>query len=372
MKVQIRTLALILVLALFAAACGGDDTEGADAGGGDAGGEATEAAPEPTTAAPADGTSTPEAGEASETAASDTSDITVPTADSEYQITLIPGVIGDEFYVSMECGAKAAAEQAGVQLDVQGADTFDPPAQIPVLEAVIASEPDAILIAPTDGQALLAPLQEAVDAGITVVLVDTTLGDPSLAVSQISSDNVAGGQQAAETLANLIDEPGSVLVVNVNPGITTTDQRQQGFEEGIQEFDLEYLGAEYSNNEPAQAAQIVSATVAAVPDLRGIFATNLFSAEGSATGLRQADAADQVAIVGFDAGPAQIDQLREGLVQALIAQRPNEIGRLGVAQAVTALNGGEPEAQITTGFESITQENMEEPEKQDAVYQSSC
>jgi ribose transport system substrate-binding protein len=158
------------------------------------------------------------------------------------------------------------------------------------------------------------------------------------------------------------------------PGFTlTTDQREEGFAQGIGAYpDIEYLGAEYSNNEPAQAAEIVQATVAAVPNLEGIFATNLFSAEGSATGLRQANAAEQVAIVGFDAGPAQIDQLEEGLVEALLAQRPSEIGRLGVAQAVTALNGGQPEEQITTGFEVITQDNLDQPEIQDAIYQSEC
>lgn len=365
MKHYIRTSALVAVLALLAAACGGDDTASQDTG--DAAATEAPAADTATTEPAAESTPQEEGGSTEAAAAGD-----IPTADSEYQITLIPGVIGDEFYVSMECGAQEAAQQAGVSLDVQGADTFDPPAQIPVLEAVIASQPDAILIAPTDGQALLAPLQEAVDAGITVVLVDTTLEDPSLAVSQIASDNVAGGEQAADTLASLINEEGSVLVVNVNPGITTTDQRQQGFEQGIQEYpDIEYLGTEFSNNEPAQAAEIVQATLAAEPDLQGIFATNLFSAEGSATGVRQADA-EQVSIVGFDAGPAQIDQLREGLVQALIAQKPSEIGRLGVAQAVTALNGGQPEEQITTGFEVITPDNLDDPAIQEALYQSEC
>lgn len=343
-----RTLAiaaLLAALSLVAAACGDDGAEET-----------------------ADDEATP--GETTDEAATD-EDAAAP-GDGDYAITLIPGVIGDEFYVTMECGAQEAAEELGVTLDVQGPNQFAAPEQIPILEAVIAEGPDAILIAPTDTQALQAPIQAAVDAGITVVLVDTTLEDPSIAVSAIASDNIEGGRAAAEALAELMAEEGSVLVVNVNPGISTTDQRQEGFEEGIAEYpDVNYLGTEFSQNEPERAAEIVSATLAAEPDLAGIFGTNLFSAEGSATGLRQAGR-DDVSIVGFDAGPAQVDQLEEGLVQALIAQQPFDIGRQGVEQAVAALNGEEVETEISTGFVTITQENLEDQESQDALYRSSC
>jgi ribose transport system substrate-binding protein len=292
----------------------------------------------------------------------------------EYDITLVPGVIGDEFYVSMECGALEAAEELGVNLEVQGAESFDPTLQTPVLEAVIASQPDAILIAPTDTTAMQAPIQQAVDAGITVVLVDTTLDDPSVAASAIASDNMEGGRMAADALAEQINEEGVVMVINVNPGISTTDQRQQGFEEAIAEYEnIEYLGTEFSENEPARAAEIVAATLAAEPDLNGIFGTNLFSAEGSATGVRNAGPeGEDIRIVGFDAGPAQIDQLEQGQVQALIVQKPLEIGRLGVEQAVAALNGDQVEAEITTDFVTATQDNLDDPEIEPFLYRSSC
>ena len=292
----------------------------------------------------------------------------------EYDITLVPGVIGDEFYVSMECGAREAAGELGVNLEVQGAESFDPTLQTPVLEAVIASQPDAILIAPTDTTAMQAPIQQAVDAGITVVLVDTTLDDPSIAVSAIASDNMEGGRMAADALAELINEEGVVMVINVNPGISTTDQRQQGFEEAIAEYEnIEYLGTEFSENEPARAAEIVAATLAAEPDLNGIFGTNLFSAEGSATGVRNAGPEGQdIRIVGFDAGPAQIDQLEQGQVQALIVQKPLEIGRMGVEQAVAALNGEQAEAEITTDFVTATQDNLTDDDIEPFLYRSSC
>jgi ribose transport system substrate-binding protein len=158
----------------------------------------------------------------------------------------------------------------------------------------------------------------------------------------------------------------------VKPGISTTDLRQQGFEEGIEaESGFEYLGTEFSNNEPAKAASIVTSTLQAESDLAGIFATNLFSAEGAATGLRQSGRKD-VKIVGFDAGPAQVEQLEQGLVQALIAQKPGEIGKLGVEQAVKAVNGDKVTKKIATGTEVITKDNLEQPAAQEALYKAEC
>ena len=294
------------------------------------------------------------------------------SADSgdSYNMTLIAGVKGDEFYITMNCGAQEKAKELGVTLDFQGPDQFDAAQQTPIVDAVAAKSPDAILIAPTDTKALFAPISAAAQNS-KIVLVDTTLEDPSMAVSQIASDNVGGGKTAGETLLDLIGGKGKVLVVNVKPGISTTDQRGQGFEEAVKgQPGVEYLGQEYSQDDPAIAAQIVTSTLAKHPDLAGIFATNLFSAEGAASGLRQAGKLDEVKIVGFDAGPKQVKDLEDGLVQALIAQKPADIGAQGVEQAVKALKGEETTPEIGTDFEVITKDNLSE--MQDVLYKPSC
>jgi ribose transport system substrate-binding protein len=287
-----------------------------------------------------------------------------------YDMTLIAGVKGDEFYITMNCGAQEAAKELGVNLEFQGPDQFDAAQQTPIVDAVAAKSPDAILIAPTDTKALFAPIQAA-SANSKIVLVDTTLEDPSMAVSQIASDNLEGGREAGRTLLELIGGKGKVLVVNVKPGISTTDQRGQGFEEEVKgKPGVEYLGQEYSQDDPAIAAQIVTSTLSKHPDLKGIFATNLFSAEGAASGLRQAGKLGDVKIVGFDAGPKQVKDLEDGLVQALIAQKPADIGRQGVEQAVKALKGEETTPEIGTDFEVITKDNLSE--MQDVLYMPSC
>jgi ribose transport system substrate-binding protein len=192
-------------------------------------------------------------------------------------ITLVQGVKGDEFYITMGCGAEEAARQAGVNLEITGPDEFAADSQIPVLNGVAAQSPDAILIAPTDTKALFAPIQQAAETGAKIILVDTTLENPDVAESQIASNNLEGGRLAGEELIKLIGGEGKVMVSNVNPGISTTDQRQQGFEEVIEgQPGIEYLGTQFHDDEPANAASQVKAQLAKDPDLAGIFATNLF------------------------------------------------------------------------------------------------
>jgi ribose transport system substrate-binding protein len=256
------------------------------------------------------------------------------------KLTLVAGVKGDEFYITMNCGAQAEAKKLGVSLDFQGPDQFDPTLQTPIVNAVAAKKPDALLIAPTDSKAMYAPIKQVASAGSKVVLVDTTLDQADFAVSQIASDNEAGGRAAAQGLAKLIGGKGKVFVVNVKPGISTTDLRAKGFEEEAKKLGLDYVGVDYSQDQPDKAAAIVKAQLAKNPDLKGIFATNLFSAEGSASGLKEAGKQGAVKIVSFDAGPKQVKDLQDGILQALVAQKPGDIGAQGVQQAVAALKGG--------------------------------
>lgn len=294
-------------------------------------------------------------------------------ADGDYKLAFVQGVAGDAFYITMECGIKAEAAKAGATVTTQGAQKFDPTLQTPVLQSVIASKPDAILIAPTDVSAMQQPIEQAKQQGIKIVLVDTTLNDPSVAVSAISSDNAAGGKAAFDAIKKLVPGGGKVLGVGVQPGISTTDARDKGFADAVKaDPTFTYLGVQYSQNDPAKAASIVSAALQKDPDIVGIFASNLFSAQGAATGIRQAGKQDKVKVVGFDAGPEQIKALEDGTVQALIAQQPATIGTEGVQQAIKALKGEQTTASIKTGSTIITKDNLNSPEGQAAAYKASC
>lgn len=293
-------------------------------------------------------------------------------AAESFNIAFVQGVAGDEFYISMQCGIEDAAAAAGATVSVQGPQQFDPTLQKPIVDALVSSAPDALLIAPTDVTAMFGPIQAAADAGIKVIFVDTTLEDSSMAVSQISSDNFGGGAAAFDAIEAANPEGGKVLVVSVQPGISTTDARAAGFEDAVSKNPLfESIGIEYSENDPAKAAQIVTAALQANSDLVGIFAANLFAAEGSATGLQQAGKVGEVTIVGFDAGPAQVEALKDGVVQALVAQQPAFIGKSGVEQAIAALTGGSVTEKIETGFTILTAENID-GDGASAIYVSRC
>lgn len=291
-----------------------------------------------------------------------------------YKMTFIQGVAGDGFYVTMGCGIQAEAKKLGnVTVNIQGPTQFDPTLQNPIIESVTAAHPDAILIAPDDVSASRPPIAQAMAAGIKVVLVDTTLSDPSGAVSQISSDNLAGGADAFAAIKQLVPGGGQVLVVNTKPGISTTDQRQAGFAAAAKaDSKFTYVGTQFDQDTASLAAQVTLAALQKNPGIVGIFAANLFSAEGAATGVRQAGKSGKVKIVGFDAEPDEITALQQGTVQALIAQSPYTIGTDAVDQAVAALSGQSTTPKIGTKFTIITQANLSSAASQAAIYKTSC
>jgi ribose transport system substrate-binding protein len=292
-------------------------------------------------------------------------------APANKNLVLLPGVKAEPFYISMECGAQEEAARLGYQITTQAPDRFEAALQTPLVTGVLATRPAGVLIAPTDDVALANPMQQLVGAGIKVVEVDTRLQDESVALSTVSSNNEQGGALAAQTVAELVGGQGKVLVLNTKAGTSTTDARARGFEQEIAKHPgITYLGQEYTDNDPAVAAQKVSAKLSSDPDLAAVFATNLNSGEGAATGLRNAGKTEQVRLVGFDASPNQVEDLRAGEVAALIAQDPATIGRQGVQQVVAAIEGRPVQREIQTDLVAITQADMESTSQY--FYRTSC
>jgi len=289
-----------------------------------------------------------------------------------WNLTLIQGVKGDPFYVTMACGAQAEATAEGVNLSVTGGDKWDATVQTPVVDSVTAAHPDGVMIAPNDGKAMFEPIKRMVDAGIKVTLVDTSLEDTSLAVANITSNNELGGQTAATTLAGLIGDTGSVLVVNVDPGITTTDLRTKGFNDEMAKHpNIKLLPVQYTHDDPTAATGITTSILASTPDLAGIFATNVINAEGVATGLRQVGNTT-VKVIAYDAGPKQVEDLTNGIVQGLVAQDPYTEGVDAVKATVAALNGATEVTNIQTELAGVTAANITDPAVSKFLYKAAC
>jgi ribose transport system substrate-binding protein len=299
----------------------------------------------------------------------------VAAQERDSTIVLIPGEDGANFfYIPMACGAQAAAYELGVTLRVEIPEYWDATLQTDLLATVEATKPDAILIVPTDRTGLIAPIQDAIDAGIPVFTLDTAI-DAVIALASIGSDNVEGGRIAARTLATAIGGTGKVFVVNVTPGISSTDEREKGFATELAQFpDITYLGQEYADNDEDTATAIVGANLRAVPDLAGIFATSLPMAYGAAVAVERATAAKRVKLVGFDASPDQVELFQSGTVTALIAQHPYEMGDVGVGMAAAYLETQQPPADkvVATGYSVVTPDNLADAEMAGRLYGLSC
>ena len=312
-------------------------------------------------------------GPAASTGASSTSS-SAAAAGKSYNVELVVGTKSDDFYVTMECGAMAEAKSLGVNLTVTGPADFSAPEQAPILNAVAASKPDALIVAPTDTKALNPELSRIANEGVKVVFVDTTTTDPSVAVSHITSDNTGGGKLAADSLAGQIGGKGTVAIINVNPGISTTDARIAGFDAEMKAKypNITVLAEQYDNDSSATAASQVEADITAHPNLSGVFATNVLSAQGAATGIQHAGAAGKVKVATFDAEPQQITALKSNTIQLAIAQSPYLEGQDGVEQAVNALSGKPVSANIGTPLVAITQQNVNSASVQKNIYVASC
>jgi ribose transport system substrate-binding protein len=298
-------------------------------------------------------------------------------------VALVYGVRGDGFYITMENGAQDKADELGVTFFADGPAQFEPTLQVPILDAVIAQQPDAICIAATERQALIEPMRRAYDAGIHMISVDTFIGDTggdytgedlSWMLSYIGSDNVEGGRIACEAIVEAMGGEGKFYIQTTQPGVSTVEQRVQGCEEAIAATNgaVELIGMDYNDDQASIAAEQTAAMLASNPDITGIFGTNLFSAQGAAQSVANAGLTGVVKVAAFDAPEDAIVSLRENVVDIVIAQHPYEIGQKCIEFAVAAVNGDMDviEKRFPTGYTVITRDNVDSPEAQQAIYKA--
>ncbi|MFC1440678.1 ABC transporter substrate-binding protein [Streptacidiphilus sp. N1-10] len=288
-------------------------------------------------------------------------------------ITLITGVKSDPFYITMTCAAQAEAKAKGVGFTADGSAQWDVSVQRPLIDSVAAAKPAGLLVSPVDTTALTPSLKQIQNAGTKIGLVDTSVTDPSIGITRISSDNVKGGQVAADALAKQMGEKGSVIVISVKPGVSTTDDRIKGFTQEMAKYPgISVIPTLYDNDLPATAASQIQSTLAAHPDLGGVFAGNTNTAQGIATGLKQAGKQGSVKVVAFDAEPDEVTALKANTIQVLVAQDPAAIGTQAVDQLVAAFDGKPVTASIGTTMVAITQQNMNDPAVSKYFYKAAC
>src|SRR5207237_10326627 len=163
-----------------------------------------------------------------------------------------------------------------------------------------------------------------------------------------------GGQIGWQPLITAAGGTGKFYIQNVKPGISTTDQREQGCRQAIEAAGAgaTLVGVDYNDDNSGRAAQQTQALLQRMPDLSGIFGANLFSAEGAAQAVKNANLSGTGRVASFDAPEQSISDLRGGAVDLVIAQRPAEMGKTGVDYAMQAISGDTSQIQkrVPTGY----------------------
>jgi ABC-type sugar transport system substrate-binding protein len=288
---------------------------------------------------------------------------------------LIVGTKSDDFYVTMECGAEREAKKLGVSLTVTGPASFSIPEQKPLIDTAAVTKPDALLVAPTDSAALNSDLIRVQHGGTKIIFVDTSSSDMSIGLSRISSDNYAGGQLAADSLGKLIGGKGTVAVISVAQGVSTTDARVAGFEA---EMKSKYPSVKLlpEQNDDADsvttASSFIEGDITANPSLAGAFAANVITAQGVASGIAHAHKTGKVKLATFDADPTQMSMMHSGTIQLAIAQEPALEGADAVEQGLKAIDGKKVTKTIATPLIAITPADMNSASVKPYIYASSC
>ena len=243
-------------------------------------------------------------------------------------IAFVMGAINDPFFNAMKAGAVAEAKAKGVKLVWQGDVQYSPATQIPVVDQVLATKPDGLVLIPTDPVALQPSVAKAKAAGITVVNVDTHVNDLTDVVSFITGDNADGGAKAADALATAMrytnGKKYQVVVGLTSATATTNVARLEGFTKAVAAKypGIQIVDKAYSQSDSAIANTNVNNWLTKYPNLRGIFAIDGTNASGAAAAIQAKGLIGKVALVGYVAYPTNVKLIQKKVFSALIAQDP--------------------------------------------------
>jgi len=290
------------------------------------------------------------------------------------KIVYIPGLTGVAFYSSVSCGAASEAKRLGASFDTQGDATFAVDKQTAVLNAVVATKPDAIMISITDPKAMVAPLLKAKNAGIKIIGIDGDLDDKTVMSTNIQSDNLKGGALAADRLGDVMGGKGTVVTVDNAAGSIISDDRFNGFktEMTAKYPNMKVLDRQFSANSTDKAASIVKASVANDPTISGVYALETANTQGAATGVQQSGKKGSVHIVGYDTSDPIIAAIKAGSVDGTVAQYPLGEGVTGVDSAITLINGGTVPRDQGEPFFMVTPANVSSAQAQKFIYKTTC
>ena len=246
----------------------------------------------------------------------------------------------------------------GIKLNIQDASD-DAAKQNDQLNNAATTGSKVVIVNPTDSDAVVAAVQALNNANIPVVAVDRSASGGTVD-SFIASDNVAGGKQAADALAQSIGDEGEVLVLQGIAGSSASRDRGKGFTDGIATHpNVRVVGQQTANFDRTEGLNVTTNLLQAHPDVKAIFAENDEMALGAIEALGERAARD-IKVIGFDGTEDGLKAVTDGKMAATIGQQPAKLGAQAVEQASKLLKKEQAQSEIHVEVVTVTQENVKD------------
>ena len=277
---------------------------------------------------------------------------------SDNSVTLALSTRTNPFFVQLQEGAQKKADELGIKLNIQDASD-DAAKQNDQLNNAATTGSKVVIVNPTDSDAVVAAVQALNNANIPVVAVDRSASGGTVD-SFIASDNVAGGKQAADALAQSIGDEGEVLVLQGIAGSSASRDRGKGFTDGIATHpNVRVVGQQTANFDRTEGLNVTTNLLQAHPDVKAIFAENDEMALGAIEALGERAGRD-IKVIGFDGTEDGLKAVTDGKMAATIGQQPAKLGAQAVEQASKLLKKEQAQSEIHVEVVTVTQENVKE------------
>ncbi len=282
------------------------------------------------------------------------------------KVALIMKSLANEFFVNMAEGSRQhqAANSELYELVINGIkDESDLTQQVALVEQMIATGVDAIVIAPADSKALIPVLKRAQQAGIVVVNIDNKLDadvqrDSGVIVPFVGPDNRAGARMVGEYLAGELEAHEQVAIIGGISNAFNAQQRQLGFEDAMKQAEIDIVDVQSGEWQQAKASTIAAALISEYPELKAILCSNDNMAMGTIAAIKQSGKSGEIQVVGFDNINASHQLIRNGEMLATADQYGGQLAIFGVEYALSILKDGKIPADKKTPVDLITLQNL--------------
>ena len=289
----------------------------------------------------------------------------------EYDVVLVMKTTEriSEFWVILEKGAIQAAEDLGINITINGPDMEDNiQQQINIMEAVIESKPDAIILAATDYNRLVPVASMARENKIDLLTVDSFISSND-SQCEIGTVNIAAGAKLGGYMTGQLNAGDTLAIISFVADSSPAIEREMGVRSALGEK-FEILDTIYTNNNINLGYSETKRILSEYPDLKAIAALNENSAVGTYRAIKDSERAGDILFVTFDSDLELIQGLEDGITKATLVQKPYNMGYLAVQNAYDLIKGRSVPPSIDTGSELITRENMYDIKNQKLLFPS--